>query len=556
MDLLKGKTKYFLFFGIFLLLWIFLFWKCRYGFPLDESFYILFCYRFMKGDLPVLHEWNPTQISALWLHPFVWVFYKIHDNSEQVLLTFRYIFTVIWGLSSLFLFIRLRKLSFTGAAVSSLIFLTFVPYGQLALYYNTFGLITVSSALVIVITAEKYKKVQYVIAGFLFAIAVTCCPFLLLLYFIFFVAAIVCAIKKNKELIVMFCCTTAGTIPAIIYFYIYYIAPSSLSEFIKGLPYLMADRQHQFTYAEKFIGFFKEIIVSSPLVLPMIFVALAALVYAILKKTKDARIGGFIAVCIAALILDISYLIKLDPTSNCFVFTPVFVGLYCGILCKSDKARKLFLYMWLPGLIYMFCINISSEIGFEAIVIPAVISTMASCFLCCFFINENTSDHKGLSKKLCTIAPSILALATIGIMMFGMGFYAFANGRVSTLTTKMEEGPNKGIYCSPEVYDSYATIVSDIEPLKDSKYENVLLLTTYWSYLDIEKKPALCSCFYPFIDDILLDQLEEYYELYPQFTPDVIYIAGKYSDLLPRVESYGYSGEETPNGGYILFRES
>lgn len=122
MDTKKRKIGYSLYFGAFLLFWAGLFWKCRYGFPMDESFYILFCYRFMKGDLPILHEWNPTQISALWLHPFVWVFYKINGSSERVVLTFRYLYTVVWGLSALFLFFRLKKLSFTGAAVSSLFF--------------------------------------------------------------------------------------------------------------------------------------------------------------------------------------------------------------------------------------------------------------------------------------------------------------------------------------------------------------------------------------------------------------------------------------------------
>lgn len=75
----------------------------------------------------------------------------------------------------------------------------------------------------------------------------------------------------------------------------------------------------------------------------------------------------------------------------------------------------------------------------------------------------------------------------------------------------------------------------------------MLLLTNYWYYLNIDKKPVLCSCFYPFIDDILLDQLEEYYELYPEFTPDAIYIGRKYTGLLSRVESFITAGNTTVN---------
>ena len=553
MGLLKVKTRYYLFFCAFLLLWIILFWKCRYGLPLDETFYILFCYRFMNGDMPVLHEWNPTQFFALWIHPFVWLFYKIQGNSEQVILIFRYLFTVIWGLSALFLFFRLKKVSFVGAALASLIFLAFVPYGQLALYYNTIGLIALSSALAIVITAEKYKKIQYSVAGFLLAVAVTCCPFLLLLYFAFFVVAVVFALKKNKEYLLMFFYITVGTIPAIIYFYIYYVVPSSLQDFINGIPHLLSDRQHQFTYSEKFIGFFKSVFLSSPMIILIILMIIAFLIAD--RKKKKVKVAGFVAVCISSLILDVDFYLKMNPNSNCYIFTPIFIGLYCGLMSKNEKAKKLFYFMWLPGLIYMFCINISSEVGFDAVVIPAIICTMASCFLCSIFISEISSDNEGGSRRICTISSSVLAATTIGILLFGMTFYAFANGETITQKTKIEQGPCKGLYCTQEIKDRYSAVVSELETFRDGEHENVLLLCHYWSYLDIDKKPVLCSCFYPFVDDVLLDQLEEYYDLYPQFTPDAIYIGSKYTDLLARIESYGYSGEQTPSGGYILYRD-
>ena len=158
----QKAAKYTLFLFTFLALWVLLFEKCRYGFPQDEAFYILFCHRFMNGDIPILHEWNPTQISAIWLQPFVWIYYKIFGSSDGIILFFRYLFTVIWGFATLFLFYRLCKLSFWGASVSSLLFLIFVPYGQMALYYNTIGLICVTFAFVIIITAENKVYQQYI----------------------------------------------------------------------------------------------------------------------------------------------------------------------------------------------------------------------------------------------------------------------------------------------------------------------------------------------------------------------------------------------------------
>lgn len=562
MDKRRIKTCYFLYFGAFLLIWIALFWKCRFGFPLDESFYILFCYRFINGDIPILHEWNPTQISAVWLHPFVWLFYKINGNNEQVILTFRYFFTAVWGLSSLFLFYRLRKLTLPGACAASLFFLIFVPYEQMALYYNTLGLITFSSSLVIIITAEKYKQLQYTVSGFLFAIAVTCCPFLLLLYLLFFVSAVILLIRKNKRLMQLFCFVTLGTLPAVIIFFCYYVMPSSLPEFLKGLPYLMADREHQFTYAGKCIGFFKSIIGSSPTVIAVILVILISLLFSLSKKTGKIRILSLTAVCISVIALGISYFFT-DPSRftqkgslvNYLAFPPLFLGLYCGLLTKEKAAKTVFHNLYIPGLIYMFCINISSTVGFEALAIPSVVCSMASFIIVVYFLKENeTSEISGMLKKAGLVMVSALAVFYL-ISVSCIGFsLSYGNGRITDLTARIEQGPFKGLYCSPKIYNAYSDIVRDLEPVKNTGSKKVLLLTNYWFYLDIEKKPSCSSCYNPYIDDVLLDQLEEYYRLYPQFIPDVIYIGNKYTGLLERVRSYGYSGEKTELGGYILYR--
>lgn len=556
MDKKHNRIIYCLYFGAFLILWILLFWKCRYGFPLDETFYVLFCYRFMNGDIPILHEWNPTQVSAVWLHPFVWLFYKFSGSSEQVIIAFRYLFTAVWGLSSLFLFFRLKKLSLPGSAAASLLFLIYVPYGQQALYYNTIGLITFTCAAAIIITAEKYKNIQYVIAGFLFAVAVTCCPFLLLLYTIFFVVAIVSLLRKNKELFKLFCFVTLGTIPAVIIFYCYYILPSSIKEFVGGLHYLMEDREHQFTYLGKVIGFFKSIINSSIAVKYVVLLIAAAILFALLKKTEKVRISGLIVTCVSVIALDAAYLMETGTSNFSVMFTPLFVGLYCGLLTKDQTAKRVFRFMWLPGLIYMFCINISSTVGFDAVVIPGLICTFASCFLAVLFWKENTAkESKGKINKLAVFAVMGLFLLTLGSETFARSTFVCGAGRLDDLTAKIEQGPYKNLYCAPKTYERYSAIVRDLEPLKADSSKKVLLLTNYWFYLDINSKPTTSSCYFPFVDDIFLDQLEEYYQLYPQFVPDVIYVGHNHTDLLERVKSYGYSGEQTELGGYILYRK-
>ena len=556
---MRKTAKYIIFFVIFLALWITLFWKCKFGFPLDESFYILLCYRFINGDIPVLHEWSPTQFFAIWLYPFVWAYYKIIGSSEQVILVFRYLFTSIWGISALFFFYRLRKISFLGAAVSSLIFMVFVPYCEMALYYNTIGLIAFTSALVIIITSEKKKKLQYVVSGFMFAVSVTCCPFLFSVYVMLILAVIVSLFKKQKGLFRLFCCITAGAIPAIILVYWFYIMPSSLGDVLNGLKYLIADRGHQFTYMDKFVGFFENIIYSSVAIILVVSIVLVALLFAILKKTKKVKVIGFMAVSISVVILEVSYICKVFFSNvvwvSCYAFPPIFVGFYCGMLTKDKLSRKMFLNMYIPGLIYMFCINISSNVGLEASLIPSVICAMASCYIFSAFMKENVvSLENKLLNRISLSAFSFNVLLSLGAGIYVMSFFAFANGRIDKLNSKIEQGPFRGIYCTQSVNNTYSKMVKALEPVKNSDSEKVLLLTSYWYYLDVEKKPMGSSCLCPYIDDMVLDQYEEYYSLYPQFIPDVIYLDYKYKDLLDRVKAYGYWEEETAVGSYILYR--
>ena len=554
------KILYCVYFGIFLILWLLLFWKCKFGFPLDESFYVLFCYRFINGDIPVLHEWNPTQFFTIWIYPFAWIYYKVFGSSEQIILAFRYLFSFVWGITTLFFFYRLRKISFVGAAFSSLVFFVFIPYGEMALYYNTIGLITIISALVIILTAERKKQLQYLISGSLFAVAVTCCPFLFSLYLLLILAVFVSLIKKQKGLFQLFCYLTAGAVPVIIIVYLFYIVPSSFGDVLNGLKHLIADRDHQFTYLGKFSGFFISIYNSNPVVLLVSLIVLATIIVAKRRKTNEIRVIGLFVVCVSVIMLYVIYLKTIDYNTAFFVnrysFPPIFVGLYCGMLAEEKMARKMFYNMYIPGLIYMFCINISSNVVFEAAMIPSVICTMTSFFLVHSFWKENpVFNDKKLNNNLGKTLISFVFIICFSVGLYALVSYAYINGKMNKLNVKIERGPYKGIYCSQTIRNTYYKLVQDLEPIRNSKSKKVLLLTNFWYYLDIDKKPSCSSCFYLTVDDLFLDQQEEYYQLYPQFIPEVIYVGHNHTDLLERVKSYGYSGEQTELGAYILYRQ-
>ena len=94
----------------FIALFIFLLWKCRYGFgDADESFWLTVSRRFLHGDRMLLQEWHLSQFGFFTMIPEMWLYQQIVGTTEGMILTFRYIFTVCWCAGALFLYFRARK---------------------------------------------------------------------------------------------------------------------------------------------------------------------------------------------------------------------------------------------------------------------------------------------------------------------------------------------------------------------------------------------------------------------------------------------------------------
>ena len=67
---------------LILLLSVLNIWKSRYGFcSEDESFIIGLLQRFYSGDKMFIDEWNPAQISIVFLMPIFAVYKQIFNNN-------------------------------------------------------------------------------------------------------------------------------------------------------------------------------------------------------------------------------------------------------------------------------------------------------------------------------------------------------------------------------------------------------------------------------------------------------------------------------------------
>ena len=137
-------------------------------------------------------------MSGFLLYPAVKLYLLLFGNTEGILLRFRILFTLVWAAGALFFFDRLRRFSNVGAALASLVFLLYTPFGIMALSYNSMGILLLLSACVLAATANTQRNAAWLLSGLFFAGAVLCCPYLLLLYVLGTLAAVWMALRKKR----------------------------------------------------------------------------------------------------------------------------------------------------------------------------------------------------------------------------------------------------------------------------------------------------------------------------------------------------------------------
>jgi len=537
------RTATIIFIPSFLIILGMLLWKCRYGFPSDEALYLLVPMRFINGDIPLIHEWHPTQICYIWLQPVVALFLKINGGTEGIFLAFRYIFTAVWGLFSLFVFARLRKISPIGALLASLMIFIYVPFGEMALYYNTIGIITLLSSSVIVLTAQKWKPFQYMAAGALYAVAVTCCPFLALAFPVLIIIAIIC-----KEKLFLF--FTGGILVIFAVFCIYCLSKASLSDIIHSIPYLAGDREHPFSLTDKIATYFLSILTSSYLTPVFLALLLGPIALALCRKDSRTHKIGFVITVALTIAMQVIYLVK-GSFFNTFMFAPMFIAVYCFITSKDKDIRRLFFMVWLPGLFYTVCLHMSSNLDFGAISSAASIPSVASVIIAVIYIREEFST--GDLRKISIAVFAALIAFQLSVETYMRITYIFSENTLSNMTDTADKGAMKGLISTGNRIFYYEVMLYELKPLIESDADKVLIMSPEsWMYLEVDKAIGSYTCWSPLIDDYTVDLLEEYYGMYPDMKPDMIYVEPYYTDLVPRLASLGYTEQKTALGGYVL----
>ena len=543
------KKSFHLFFTLsFLFLSLFCLWKTHYGFGnLDESVYLTIPYRLVKYyDALLVHEWNQIQLFSFLMYPLFAIYSILFPTTEGILLNFRYIFTILWCVNSLFLYLRMRRFSEIGASAASLCMLIYTPYGIMALSYNTLGIMMLTNACIIMLPAYRDGKIQYAISGVFFAASVLCCPFLVLIYCVFSFMSIYFVLSGKRNLLFpsVWKYFTAGVLILFVFFLSFVLSRASLSDVVRSIPCIMDDpNQADRSLLYKFSVYFSSIWNSSTIMPYIISIFIILLIISLfLPACSGYCFWGTLLLSFCLL----CFFIFKKPYINYLMFPVCILGLYSGIHIKTSKGKQVFWLFLIPGVIYTFCINYSSDQKFFAISSAASVSLFASIVLIIMFITQSDLFAEKYKRNITICLVSLLFAFQIGGELQLRYKSVFWDSEMEFLTAKAKKGPEKGIFMTQDRLERYNQTLNELEPVRQNrKIEKVLVFENDpLLYLITEKSVASYSPWLSKIGQHTVDHLRLYYSMHPEKEPDLVIVpSGNYTDYMSDFSSYILSEE-------------
>lgn len=539
---------------LFLCSMVFLIWKCRIGYAgRDEAFYLTIPYRLYMGDSLLLHEWHLSQLSGLLLYPVFKFYMAITPDMTGIFLTFRYIFAIVWGMAAGFFYYRLKRFSALGALTAALVFLLYVPFGIGALSYNSMGILMLLNACVIAATAERKLRIQYVASGLFLGGAILCCPFLFLGWVFLCLAAVWAAFAGKKNILTCWLYITVGCALVFLIFCGMVLPNCPPGKLREIFPYLMQDPEHKTEpLSSKLETYYYSILwLSEYREWP--FIA-AAVTLAAAKLSKRYCIG-FLAMGAVSLWL-LLLIIRKHVYINYLMFPINLTGLYCGVCAKEKEDKTIFRALWLPGLIYSFCIHLGSNQNRFVITSAFSVASVASALLIVRFVHDAMKTQPSKILRACMLCAACgLLAAQIGAEAWQRySIIHWEDGGIQGQTSTLNEGPEAGILMTPKRYESFLTMQRDAEATagRDGVEEVLFLSPESEMYFFEKRKIAAFSAWLGEVDETTVARLASYYELLPDKIPDAVYVPEKYETYAEYFIKRGYEKERLESGALLL----
>ena len=541
--------------------------KCFYSFCWsDETFYFSTAYRFYQGDSIFLHEWFPTQLSALILLPLFSLYMAVTGSTTGILLFFRICFVIFASVSSLVTYQILKNTVKKTTALFCAITVLFYTHLNIAtLSYYTISVHCFLLAMLLIYHYYQNPKKRFLlISGILFALCVLALPTMAVAYFLVIAAILllllICRVVKLpaalKETIakadlksVCFYTFLGICIPAVIFF-AFMLTNVSITDFINGIPYVLSDEEHETSLIYPLKKFFIGInevygyAAYAGYLLIVITLFFGRFFSEFLRKVAFSCDFILFLVYFACSLGHTGYI----QTALCMTALPLF-------FLTKKKNWSLFFLLFGGGMIFSVVYSYSSNGYLYILSIGHFIASIAAIlFVQGFALEQGMESNPDLYKRLCQVLCMVIICVTVLQTITLRIVNIYRDAPLSDLTAKITEGPASGLYTTTEHLSMYQTVYDTLmtycqSDSFDGNYKNQTIFITKllpYGYMCTDLRCAAPTTWRTAFNS---KRLEPYYKMNPERFPDIILV------LDEQYGSYNTCGDieadPTPNANEI-----
>lgn len=528
---------------LMLFIFILLLAKCKYGFgDIDESFYLSIPYRLVQGDSLFGNEWHLSQMSSFIMYPIMKLYISIFEDTDGIILNFRYIYLFLQFITSITIYVYLNKYSEIGAMFSSFLFFAYAPFGIMALSYNSLGIILFTLSLIWYLCEDR--KIVIVLSGIFYSLAVLCCPFLAI-YCLYLLGRY--AFEKKNFLKRKTIYYLLGIFITIISFAMFVFGRVSISDFFRSLPCILNDPEHTTNYLNKIITYVNNIVFLNKYQIIIFACFVLIIIKNLFTTLKDENKDFFLILLLSFIQLIVN--IFVNRYINFFMSSLHMLAIYCYIFNKNENIRDIFYYLFVPGVIYSFCLHLSSNQEILAICSASTVSMVGASVIIFNSINSKEKNENIINRGL-MIYHSILFCVLLAFRMF----FNFWDGNILQKNKLILNGPEKGIYASESKANEFNEYYLDLETIP--KGSKVLFLSEKtWLYLCNNYKNCSFSAWTSGINSASIMRLNQFYEINPNKIPEYIYMKEAEMDLLEKLNIMDTFKLISTNNCYIYKNE-
>ena len=533
--------------GVLVIAALFMLNRAKYGYIYnDEPFILTLSHRLIKGDVFLYDEWQPTQLTGFLNYPWMILFTATHNNTDGMILFFRYIYVVLNFVSLLFVYLRLSNYSkkplITGAAC--LYLLLFSSMDILTVSYNFYSLTGLLLFVTLCITGKS--NIEYLFAGIFFSVATLASPYLAIvfvLYYLFF-SLNHFVLKKDisKNLIDITKMVLFGVILLVAVFICFlYGTGGNISKMLNTVSYIFTDVEYPsqsifqliygylYTWVNKFrtFGF-----------MFAVFVMLSL----IDKKHKTLWLEAHI----------IAFVILTPRMIHIFLYQFNYLIMQIGLLgfhalIIDGQRNNSYSLIAIAGVIFSFILYATSDLKQYAIANGMVLAGFASFFLIDDYL-QKYENNTILIKTLCIL----LVFAQIGTEVYERMTKYYLDNNINDNLYLIEESVAKGLYVDQEQYDTYMSVYNDININIPHAAKLLVLSQKPWIYLANDSDYCTYSAWMTSSKEFRINRLKEYYTLHQDKYPNYIYVLDEDFKLEELQYAFPNFLLISANNGYIL----